>query len=205
MNFVSTDDERRISAAIIKAEKKTSGEIIAVIAAESDSYSFVPYLWAALAALVVPLPLIFLTWWPIQWIYLLQLVVFAGGVALLWARPIRSLLVPAGIKRERAHARAVEQFLVQNLHTTAGRTGVLIFVSVAERYAEILADNGIHSKVPQATWDAVVARLTSEIGAGRAADGFVHAIETVGEHLARHFPPGSRDPNELPNHLIVLE
>jgi putative membrane protein len=205
MRFVTPDDERRISAAIVAVEKTTSGEIVAVIAAESDSYSFVPYLWAALAALLVPLPLIFLTWWPIQWIYLLQLLVFGLGVALLWSRSVRALLVPANIKRDRAHARAVEQFLVQNLHTTDGRTGVLIFVSIAERYAEILADNGIHKKVPQATWDAIVAQLTTEIGAGRTADAFVHAVETLGVHLAKHFPPGSHDPNQLPNHLIVLE
>ncbi len=203
-SFVTIEDERRISAAIATAEKKTSGEIVAVIAAESDSYSFVPYLWAALAALLVPLPLIFLTWWPIQWIYLLQLLVFAAGVAVLWSRAMRQLLVPANIKRERAHARAVEQFLVQNLHTTDGRTGVLIFVSLVERYAEILADSGIHQKVPQATWDAIVAKLTSDISAGRTSDGFVHAIETIGGLLVKHFPPGTYDPNKLPNHLIVL-
>jgi putative membrane protein len=205
MKFVSKNDEMRISAAIEANERKTSGEIVAIIAAESSSYSYVPYLFAALAALLVPLPLIFLTWWPIQWIYLIQLFVFGAGVTLLWSRPIRLALVPADVKRERAHRRAVEQFLVQNLHTTTGRTGVLIFVSVAERYAEILADHGIHAKVPQGTWDSLVAQLTSEIGADRVGDAFVHTIETIGDLLARHFPPGSQDPNELPNHLIVLD
>ena len=204
MTFVTPGDEKRIAAALIAAERRTSGEIVAVIASESDSYSFVPFLWAALAALVVPLPLIVLTWWPIQWIYVLQLAVFAAGVAVLWSRTIRLALVPAAIKRERAHARAVEQFLVQNLHTTDGRTGVLVFVSVAERYAEVLADSGIHKKVAQGTWDAIVAKLTDEIGHGNTGDAFVHAIEAIGVHLAKHVPPGSHDPNQLPKHLIVL-
>ena len=163
-----------------------------------------PYLWAALAALLVPVPLVFLTWWPIQWIYLLQLLVFVFIVALLWPRSMRLALVPAAVKRERAHARAVEQFLVQNLHTTSGRTGVLIFVSVAERHAEILADAGIHLKVADGTWQTIVDAMTAKIGAGETADGFVTAIAGVGALLAQHFPPGSHDPHILPNHLIVL-
>jgi putative membrane protein len=113
-------------------------------------------------------------------------------------------LVPRAVLHERAHARAVEQFLVQNLHTTEGRTGVLIFVSVAERYAEILADAGIHRKVAEGTWQTIVDELTAQIGEGRQTDGFVHAIERVGVYLAEHYPPGSAPANALPNHLIVL-
>jgi putative membrane protein len=82
---------------------------------------------------------------------------------------------------------------------------VLIFVSVAERHAEILADAGIEQRVPKATWQAIVDTMTKEIGAGRAVDGLVGAIEAVGVHLATHFPPGTADANELPDHLIVIE
>jgi putative membrane protein len=118
---------------------------------------------------------------------------------------VRYALVPSSVKRERDHRRAVEQFLVQNLHTTAGRTGILIYVSVAERYAEIIADTGIDAKVEKGTWQAIVDDLTANISDGKAGDGFVHAVERSGDLLARHFPPGTRDPNELPNHLIIIE
>lgn len=204
MSIVSEDEAQRVQAAITVAERTTSGEIVAMITARSSSYAHVPFLWAALAALAVPLPLIHWTWWPIQHIYMLQLAVFAALVLLVSWQPIRLRLVPASIKRTRAHRRAIEQFLAQNLHTTAGRTGVLIFVSVAERYVEIVADTGIHSRVPQAEWQGIVDELTTAIGTGRAGDGFVDAIGRVGQHLAAHFPPGTVDPNELPNHLIVL-
>ena len=117
---------------------------------------------------------------------------------------MRLALVPRRVKRRRAHRRAVEQFLAQNLHTTAGRTGVLIFVSVAERFAEILADAAINEKVPQAEWQAIVDELTQHIGNGQPGDGFVRAIAAVGEHLARHFPPDASHPHALSNHLIVL-
>lgn len=205
MGLISEADEKRISRAIADAERATSGEIVCVIAGESDSYLYAPYMWAALAALVVPWPFIVLTWWPVQWIYALQLLVFLVALAALLPRGIRMRLIPASLQRSRAHRRAVEQFLVQNLHTTDGRTGVLIFISVAERYAEILADRGIHARVDPGIWQTIVDALTRRIGEDRTADGFIEAIASVGQMLATHFPPGTADPNELPNHLIVIE
>ena len=81
---------------------------------------------------------------------------------------------------------------------------MLIFVSVAERFAEILADAAIHAKVPEDVWPTIVADLTANIGRGQAGDGFVRAIAAVGEHLAKHFPPDAGQPHALSNHLIVL-
>jgi len=204
MTLVAEADQKRIADAITEAERTTSGEIVAVIAPQSSNYLHGPFLWAALAALAVPWPFVFWTWWPIQHIYLLQLATFAVLVAVLMPTSVRMALVPRSVKHARAHRRAVEQFLAQNLHTTVGRTGVLIFVSVAERFAEILADAAIHAKVPEAVWQAIVADLTEQIGKGRPGDGFVRAIAAVGEHLAKHFPPDAHHPHALSNHLIVL-
>jgi len=204
MSVFTRDDERRISAAIANAERATSGEIIAVVARRSDSYLHVPFLVAAMVALLVPWPLIYFTWLPMQWVYAAQLLAFAVLLVLTWPPGVRMWFVPASVKRAHAHRRAVEQFLAQNLHTTDGRTGVLIFVSLAEHYAEVLADRGIHAKVRDGTWQDIVDRLTADLSQDRPADGFVTAIETCGTLLAEHFPPGSSDPNELPNHLIVL-
>ena len=204
MTLVAEADHRRIAEAITQAERNTSGEIVAVIAPESASYLHGPFLWAALAALAVPWPFVFLTWWPIEQIYLVQLGVFAVLVILLMPRSVRVALVPRSLKHARVHRRAMEQFLAQNLHTTVGRTGVLIYVSVGERFAEVVADAAIHGKVPEGVWDAIVADLTEAIGRGRAGDGFVRAIGAVGEQLARHFPPDPGRPHVLSNHLIVL-
>jgi putative membrane protein len=204
MMIVSATDRKRVADAINNAERKTSGEIVAVIAGESASYAYAPFLWAALVALAVPFPLIFWTWWPIQHIYMLQLVVFAALLMIFMYRPLRLALVSSRVKKERAHRRAVEQFLAQNLHTTPGRTGVLIFVSVAERFAEIIADAGINQHVAEGTWQAIVDELTKDIGNGQAVEGFVRAVEAVGRELAQHFPPGTHDPHAFANHLIVL-
>lgn len=204
MPLISESDRSRIAAAIMTAEQHTSGEIVAIITPNSSSYLHVPFLWGALAALVVPWPFVLFTWWPIQHIYLLQIAVFAAlALILLWP-PLRLALVPRSVRHRRAHRRAVEQFLAQNMHTTAGRTGVLIFVSMAERYAEILADAGIHKRVAESEWQGIVDDLTKAMAEGRPGDGFVAAIEAVGKRLAQHFPPGSHDPHALPNHLIML-
>src|SRR5262249_2063019 len=162
--LVTEADGKRVADAIALAERDTTGEIVAMIAPQSSSYVYIPFLWAALAALAVPWPLIFWTWWPVQNIYLLQLAVFAALVLVLSHRPLRLGLVPRSVKHARAHRRAVEQFLAQNLYTSTGHTGVLIFVSVAEGFAEILADSAIHAKVAQPQWDGMVADLTEHIG-----------------------------------------
>lgn len=205
MSLFTREEEERISAAIMAAERKTSGEIVAVITDSSETYLYVPFLWAALLSLLAPWPLIHFTWMKVQYIFLIQLVVFLVLLVLLWPKHVRAALVPRSVRNLHAKRRATEQFLVQNLHTTKGRTGVLIFVSVAERHAEVLADKAIDDKVPGGTWQEIVDSLTSEISQGRAADGFITAIKAAGEHLARHFPPGASDPNELPDHLIVLD
>ena len=94
---------------------------------------------------------------------------------------------------------------MQNMHTTKGRTGVLIYVSFAERFAEVIADEGIYKKVPPSTWEDVVGELTNHLASGTTTEGFIRAIERCGKILAKHFPPGKVEYNELPNHLIVLD
>jgi putative membrane protein len=203
--LVSEADKVQVEAAIAAAEKRTSGEIVAVIARASASYVSVAPMVAALLALLVPWPLIYFTWWRVQDIYMLQLLVFVIAAASIYWPPVRLALVPNSIKRDRAHKRAIEQFVAQNLYTTRSHTGVLIFLSEAERYAEVVADRNIYAKVPQADWQALVDRLTARIGDGEVGAGLSEAIAAAGELLAKHFPPGSGDPDDFPNHLIVIE
>jgi putative membrane protein len=203
--LISEADQARIAEAIAAAERNTSGEIVAIVARESASYLSVPFMVGALVALAVPWPLVFFTWISVVTIYAVQLAVFVAVATVMMWPPIRMRLVPRSIQKQRAHRRAVEQFLAQNLHTVGSRTGVMIFVSFAERYAEIIADAGIHAKVPEATWDAMVADMTRRLGDNRIAEAFIGAIEATGALLAEHFPAGTEVPHEMPNHLIVLD
>ncbi len=201
--LISDIDKKRISAAIAAAELITAGEIFCVIARQSGDYRLVPVVWAAFAALLLPLPLMF-TSMPVHWIYIAQLALFAVLTLALSIDAVRFRIVPRRRMHEQAHAEAVRQFCAQGLHKTENCTGVLIFASEAEHYAEVISDAGINAKVPQAVWDDAVAVLIAEIAQGQAADGFVAAVERCGTVLAQHFPPGALNRNELPDRLIEI-
>jgi len=114
-------------------------------------------------------------------------------------------VVPRSSQRKHAARRAREQFYAQQLHHTRDRTGVLLFVSVAEHYVEILADEGINAKVAPGTWDHIIKNFVVQLGARRIAPGFLEAVAACAIILAEHSPAHKENPNELPNHLIELE
>jgi putative membrane protein len=199
-----TEAERtRIARAICEAERRTSGEIVAIVAPASAGYRVFAALWAAVLALMAPTLLLWVNLSAIS-VYLSQLAVFGGASILLQWEPVRMRLVPDAVKKASVHKAAIAQFLAQNLHTAEGRTGVLIYVSLAERCAEIIADDGIYRKVPPEIWVDVIETLISFLKQGQPAEGFVTAVERCGNILAEHFPTGSENENVLPNHLIVL-
>jgi putative membrane protein len=153
--------------------------------------------------LLSPWPLIVLTQWSVQRIFVVQIVVFAVAVLVLSWPPLRMALVPRAVRRARAHRAAIEQFFARGLTLTKDRTGVLIFVSLAERYARIVADEGIAAKVSNREWQAAVDALTAHMRDGRIAQGFIAAIECCGAVLAVHAPPtGAGD--ELPARIYVM-
>ena len=103
----------------------------------------------------------------------------------------------------RASSLARRQFLEQGLHHTAGETGVLIFVSEAEHYVEILADRGIDEHVGHERWQAIVDAFTARVKAGETVEGFIECVDACGALLALHVP-ATHERNELPNHLVMI-
>jgi len=196
-------DHEAVTAAIRAAEQRTSGQIVCVLAHASSDYAYAPILWASALALLAPWPLITFTPWSVQWIYLIQLAVFIVAGLVFSLTPLRLALVPRAVRRARAHRAALEQFVVRRVAHTRNRTGVLIFVSLAERYARIIADEAIAQKVPDAEWQAVIDALTGHMRDGRIAQGFVAAIERCGAVLAARAPPDG-SPGELPDRLYVM-
>jgi len=206
MAFLSEADRKRILEAVRKAERRTSGEFVAVIAPRSDTYLVMPLLLAAAIALILPGALWLLdATHDFHRLYALQLVAFAALALLLQWQRIAVRLVPERIKAARATRRAREQFLLRGLHRTKDRAGVLLFVSVLEHRVDLVADEGIHARVAPGTWDQIIATFTREVREGRVADGFVAAIEAVAAVLATHFPRDPGDVNELPDRLVELE
>jgi putative membrane protein len=200
---LTNHDHAAVAAAIREAEKHTCGQIVCVLAHASSAYAHVPILWSSLLALFTPWPLIYFTQWSVQRIFVAQLVVFLiAGLVFSWA-PLRILLVPRAVRRARAHRAALEQFVLRGISRTGNRCGVLIFISLAEHYARIIADEGVAQKVHAAEWQTAIDALTMHMRDGRIAAGLIAAIERCGAVLAEHAPPDG-SANELPDRLYVI-
>jgi putative membrane protein len=201
---LTPQDRQRISAAIQAAERRTSGEIVCVLARASADATALPVLLAALAALALPWLLVALTALPVVMILSLQLALFVALAVLLCLPRVRVALLPPATRRAIAHRAAMEQFMLRGIGRTEGRTGVLVFVSLAERYARIIADEAIASRVAQAEWQGAIDALIEHMRAGRIADGFVEAIERCGGVLATHFPAKADERSELPDRIYLI-
>lgn len=221
---LTDQDHEEVSAAIAAAEAGTSGEIVTLVAPCSDPYRDVAALYAAAAMLLVPVTLALLPqgWvdsasglvlgWNPEWergllmlaILLMQLLAFGLVRTILLHRPLLVALTPGGTKARRVRARAVAHFRAACEGRTAGRTGILIYLSLLERRAEIVADQAIASKVHGDVWGEAMAAMVDEVRAGRVGHGMALAVEKVGAVLAAHLPREAGDTNELPDRLIEL-
>ena len=99
-----------------------------------------------------------------------------NGASYLRIHPITVRLIPKSVHYWRAANLARRQFLENNLHHTEGDTGVLIFVSEAEHYVEILADCGIGQHVSDERWQTIVNAFVAGVRAGRALEGFLAQV-----------------------------
>ncbi|WP_235091212.1 TPM domain-containing protein [Sphingomonas lutea] len=221
---MSEVDHQKVSKAIAAAEAQSDGEIIAVTTDLSDAYHDVALHWAVLVmiatlAIFAAAPSVLHFWFGIffgGWrpdpslAELLTLLLFAAVIKftavllILKYVPLRLALTPGATKTRRVRRRAISIFKAGAERRTVGRTGVLIYLSMGEHRAEIVADEAITHVTTPETWGEAMAALLVEVKAGRIADGMVAAIEQVGVVLAEHFPRSSTDTNEIPDKLIEL-
>ena len=206
MSLVTAEQQARIAEAIAEVERHTDAELVTVIAAASDDYRYIPLLWAALVALVVPAALYFTPLYDLEpaMLFWAQAGVFVVLALALSLSGFRVRLIPRAVREWRASNMACRQFLEQGLHHTAGDTGVLIFVSEAEHFVEILVDRGISAEVDDDAWREIVADFIDDVRAGRVEAGLTRAIERCGEILARTVAKTPGSTNELDNRLILI-
>lgn len=217
-------DRARVDAAVAAAERATTGEIVPILASGSDDYGDIALAWAALAGLLALFalaiaPAFYLSLyeritgaWVQEWqagglfgvAALVAALKFAGTWLILLWRPLRLRLVPAQIRNSRVRTRAILCFRVGTERRTAARTGVVIYLSLAEHRAEIVADAAIAAKVSPELWGDAMAAMLTELKAGRMADGLIAAVTRVGAVLAEHFPRTADDINELPDRLVEV-
>lgn len=108
-----------------------------------------------------------------------------------------ALDVPALLAGQSARARAIEAFSQLGVWDTAENNGVLIYLLLAERDVEIVADRGINSRVGPAEWQAICGVMEAALRRGEFQQAMLAAIDAVTRVLAQHFPPRAGDRNEL--------
>lgn len=224
MTYLDEAGHRLVSEAVTEAERATSGEIVTVLADRSDGYTDVALLWAAGAAFTAmsvfaALPQPFLDLWDSliggwghEWttgelasmVIALGLIKFVAVMLVQQWEPLKFALIPGPTKTIRVHNQAVRQFKVGAQARTTGHTGVLIYLSMREHRAEIVADESIAAKVTAEVWGEAMGDMLSLIRKGQVAEGLAVGIRDVGFVLAEHFPRGADDVNELPDRLIEV-
>ncbi|MEL6486320.1 MAG: hypothetical protein AAFQ13_04130 [Pseudomonadota bacterium] len=229
MSYLTPEQHKIVSDAVGEAELNTSGEILTVLADRSDGYTDVALLWSAALSFTVmsvfalfPTPFLGL-WdaviveglmggWGHEWstgeiasaTIALGLVTFA----LIWAaqtwQPLKFAMIPSATRNARVHDSAVRHFKVGAERRTTGHTGVLIYLSMREHRAEIVADQSIAEMVEAEVWGEAMVDMLKQIKQGRIAEGLAVGVRDVGFVLAQHFPRAEDDENELPDRLIEV-
>ena len=208
-DMLSRADHEKIGAAIEGVEKKTCGDIYCIVAHEASNYREVPLAWASFLALVVPIlvlaagmkvfpflkdlegwsavPARDLSHWILVW-GLLQAFLFSLVGLTVSIPPVRRLLTPHFLKRHRVGALARQHFISTGLHLESYQPHVVIFVSLAERIVEVLADPAIHKLAGETVWHQARDAVVTGMRAPDPSQGLVRAIEIAGAPLIEHFP-----------------
>ncbi|GAB3380030.1 TPM domain-containing protein [Azotobacter armeniacus] len=204
MKLLTESEQQQVAAAIERIERDTDAELVTVLAARADDYTYIPLLWAGLLALLLPGSLnVFGGWLSAGDLLLAQWATFILCSLLFRLPAITIRLIPRPVRYWRASNLARRQFIELNLHHTEAESGMLIFVSEAERYVEILVDRGIASHLDDATWQAIVETFIAQVKRGETLQGFLTCIEACGALLKEHMP-ATHERNELPNRLVIL-
>jgi putative membrane protein len=224
MLHFTDEDRQRVAEAVLAAEQLSDGEIVTIVARSSDSYHDVALHWAALAMLFVPaafaaapqslfdwLEAILLGWngeftRPLLMLLIaatLAIVFLVVRYALAWM-PLRMALTPRATKGRRVARRALMLFRVSAEKKTHGRTGVLLYLSLLEHRAEIIADEAIHSKVKPEVWGEAMEALVDHVRDGRPGEGMALAVEKIGTVLQACLPKTIDDPNQIPDRLLEI-
>ena len=194
---MAPDDAKAIEAAFGSAQAKTRAPLVGVLAEQSGEYALPPLLWSGAVALATPWPLLLFTHLSAERIFTAQLALCLLALAFFSWAPIRIALTPPRARRSHAHRAALVQFAVRGLDHAPERNGVLIYVSLAERYARIVAGEAANRIISADQWQRLVDRLIQDLPAKGAHQALGEAAARCAELLAQDFPPNSAGPGPL--------
>lgn len=207
LRYIDSAGLSSIEQAVKAAEAKTSGEIVPIVVRRSSAIGRVHCeLMQVLFILVVFAYAWCATYVPTVANGLLAaccIVVVPLSFWLARRDLVQRMFTNSADRERQVNIRAEVEFFEAKLNRTKAKTGILLFCSLMERRAVVLADKAISEKLSQETWSEVVNLIISGIKQGNLANGYVNAIARCGEILATHFPIAPDDENELSDGLII--
>jgi putative membrane protein len=218
---MSDADHERVNRAVRDAESTTSAEILPVVVRSSGRYDR-PEDVVGLCLAAVAVSVVWLLFpapsgepgdwggispaWQLAGLLAALLAGFVGG-AFLASRVdwLRRLFTPGDQMRDEVYRRAREIFFDQRVHHTLGKGGVLLYVSLFEHRAAVIADRGIVDKLGQPRIDELCREFTRRLHERPLVDALCETIESAGKILAPHLPRAADDANELSDALVVID
>jgi putative membrane protein len=229
--FFTDDEKKTIESVIADVEKKSSGEIVAMVVDRSDDYADIDVLGAVLGAAfisVYPSGLFFMlserilhrlipsiSWTadvpvlPHFYFGLCSFVLFTiiFYFLLLWIirrQPVVKRFFLHDRRKEREiRDRALRAFHEHRLDRTRDATGVLFLISLLERKVYVAADHGIYNKISQTALDGFAAAVAKGVAQGKACEALCESIRAIGVDLAQFFPARDDDKNELSDKVVT--
>jgi putative membrane protein len=200
---INARQEAEIEAAFSAAQQRTRAPIVCVLAHASANYEFPPLLASGLLGLLTPWPLLIFTQLSAQRIFLTQLVVCLAASAILMLSPLGLRLTPRRLQRANAHRAALAQFQLRELDRIGERSGVLVYVSLAERYARVVAAEAAVQAIAQDQWHAFVDALVVDMGKCSPAEALASAAPRCADLLASAFPPTGEPPQHRQHFHVI--
>jgi putative membrane protein len=200
--FSGAEFETGLRATISELEQKSSAELVVAVRARSRTWFHIPVLvgvvaaWATLAYMLYSNSEFGLAW------FLIIPFVVGGFICTLtlWIARWSGAAARSSTRRQAVREAARATFVERGVHRTSGRTGVLLFVAVAERMAEVVADDGVLTSVDTTAWDAATRAVDVAVRMGPAA--MFGAVSLLADVVAAAVPHTANDVNELPDELI---
>lgn len=205
MHHISMETKQKIEEAVFEVEKRTSSELVAVVTQKSGDYLYITLLITSLISLLVPFGVLFFA--PdmeAKSIFEIQLLSFMLLLLILQMQNVLHFLLPKSVLTKAAKLKAYETFQILGLQKTSNYQAVMIFVSLYEKYIEIIADSAISSKIDNALWQSTIDTFLANVQNDKLEEGYIQAINEIGAILVEYFPIENSDKNELPDRLIEV-
>ena len=208
--YLTNEGLKKIEQSIISAEKKTSGEIVPMIVRRSSTIGHVPIMLFTIFLLLFYVSGVYdfsHDFFSESWLITLAWSVLSIFISLLLSKSpkIQRMFVNSIDRDSQSRSRALNEFYQAGLDKTEASTGILLFISLDDHEAVVLADKSISDQLPPETWKEVVQLLLKGAKHKDLAEGFCLAINKCAEILEKNFPILPDDVDELPNQLIIKE